>query len=246
MTKLKRDIANKGNYGIDAPNVVINLSLIGIILLIVTIFIFRFNGIVWTALFILLLLGGTVCLLEAIMMIWSSKKGKGYVVKKMIEQLNIKENDLVLDVGCGRGFVLHSLAKQLSNGKVIGIDVWNTKDQSGNNPNVTLQNAEKEGIQERVEIINADARDLPFEANTFDVIASSLAIHNISNKNERQKAIEEMVRVLKVNGHVAILDFQYIEEYSHMFKKAGLKDIMISKLYFSMFPPVRIVTGIKK
>ncbi|MBO0962777.1 class I SAM-dependent methyltransferase [Neobacillus sp. MM2021_6] len=246
MTKFKQDMANKGNYGIDAPNVVINLLLIGIILLIVTIFIFRFSGIVWTVLFILLLLGGTVCLLEAIMMVWSSKKGKGYVVKRMIEKLNIKENDLVLDVGCGRGFVLHSLAKQLSNGKVIGIDVWNTKDQSGNNPNVTLQNAEKEGIQERVEIINADARDLPFEANTFDVIASSLAIHNISNKNGRQKAIEEMVRVLKANGHVAILDFQYVEEYSHMFKNAGLKDIMISRLHFSMFPPVRIVTGIKK
>ncbi|MGE8203448.1 class I SAM-dependent methyltransferase [Heyndrickxia sp. NPDC080065] len=246
MTNYKKEIANKGNYGIDAPIVIRNLLLIGILLIIAAFFILQINGIVWFTLSILLLLGGIVCLGETILMVWSSKKGKGYVVRELIERLNIKENDTVLDVGCGRGFVLHSIAKQLSSGKAIGIDIWNTNDQSGNHLKVTLQNAEIEGVKNRVKIINADARILPFKENTFDAIASSLTIHNISSKSERQKAIDEMYRVLKTNGRVAILDFQYVEEYSQMLIKSGLKDVKISKLYFSMFPPVRIVTGIKK
>ncbi len=246
VSKFTYELANKGNYGIDAPPVVRNLSLIGILLIIAAGIVFSINGIVWRILSILFLLGGIVCFAEVIMMVWSSKKGKRHVVKKLMEQLRVKESDTVLDVGCGRGFVLHSLAKQLSSGKAIGIDIWNTSDQSGNSPEITLQNAETEGVKDRVDVIDADARALPFEPNTFDAIASSLAIHNIADRKERQKAINEIVRVLKTNGRVAILDFQYVAEYAQMLEKAGLTDVKISKMYFAMFPPVRIVSGIKK
>lgn len=245
MTKSQIEIANKGNYGIDAPNVIRNFLLIGTVLVIVAVLILLFVSDI-AGLAIAMLISAIICFAEAILMIWSSKKGKEFVVKDLISKLHLSANDTVLDVGCGRGFVLNSLAKQLPQGKAVGVDIWSTTDQSGNSPEVTLQNAEIEGVKDRVEIINADARNLPFEANTFDAIASSLAIHNIYNKGERQKAIEEIVRVLKTGGRVAILDFEHVGEYAQVLRNSGLKDVTVSRLYFAMFPPVRIVTGIKE
>lgn len=242
----KVDIAKRANYGIDAPIVIRNLSFIGIVLMIFTIISFLLHGLIWVILGTLFALGSIVCLAEALFMVWSSKKGKAKIVGAMIKNLHLKETDIVLDVGCGRGFVLNSIAKQLSSGKVIGIDIWNTKDQSGNHPQAALKNAETEGVLDRVEIINADARQLPFDENTFDVIVSSLAIHNIAVREGRKKAIDEIFRVLKTGGRVALLDFQYIEEYAQLLVEAGFMDITISKRYYSMFPPVRIVTGVKR
>lgn len=246
MATLKGEIAGKGAYGIDAPKVIRNLLTIGIILAAVGVVVLRFGGIIGMIAAILLLLGGIVCLAEGVLMIWSSKKGKAYVVKALIGKLNVQETDRVLDVGCGRGFLLHSLAKQVPHGKATGIDIWNAEDQSGNHPTVTLRNAEAEGVTERVEILQADARQLPFEDGTFDIVASSLAIHNISHPAERQKAIAEIVRVLKPEGKVALLDFQHTGEYAQVMIQSGLEQVQISKWHFAMFPPVRIVTGVKK
>uniref|UniRef100_UPI0034D977AF hypothetical protein n=1 Tax=Paenibacillus terrae TaxID=159743 RepID=UPI0034D977AF len=71
-------------------------------------------------------------------------------------------------------------------------------------------------------------------------------MHNIQESEERRKAIEEMVRVLKRGGQAAILDFQHTREYARYMADSGLQDVRISALYVQMFPPVRIVTGIKK
>src|SRR5699024_7150603 len=85
----------------------------------------------------------------------------------------------VLEVGCGRGLVLNAAAQRLTTGKAVGIDLWNERDQSGNHPDATRKNAAIEGVAEKVEIITGDARHIPFANNTFDVVVSSLAIHNI-------------------------------------------------------------------
>lgn len=85
----------------------------------------------------------------------------------------------MLDVGCGRGLVLNAAAQRLTTGKAVGIDLWNERDQSGNHPDATRKNAAIEGVAEKVEIITGDARHIPFANNTFDVVVSSLAIHNI-------------------------------------------------------------------
>jgi ubiquinone/menaquinone biosynthesis C-methylase UbiE len=80
------------------------------------------------------------------------------------------------------------------------VDIWQSKDQSGNHPEATYKNARLEGVADRVEVKNGDARQLPFEDGTFDVVVSSLVLHNIHDTTERKKAIQEIVRVLKGGG----------------------------------------------
>lgn len=69
----------------------------------------------------------------------------------------------------------------MSTGKAVGIDLWNVDHLSGNNAFDVLQNAVVEGVQDKIEVLNADVRSLPFSNKSFDVIVSNECIHNISD-----------------------------------------------------------------
>ena len=57
-----------------------------------------------------------------------------------------------------RGAVLVAVARRLTTGRVTGIDLWSTHDQSGNARDVTLRNAPLEGVADRVTIQTGDMR----------------------------------------------------------------------------------------
>jgi arsenite methyltransferase len=128
---------------------------------------------------------------------------------------------------------------------VIGLDVWRKQDQAGNDPAATMANAQAEGIAERVELRDGDARRLPFDDQTFDVIVSSMALHNIAGTAGRAAAIGEIARVLKPGGRVAILDFRNTAQYAAALAAARLGEVHRSQRRFGMYPPVRVVTATK-
>jgi ubiquinone/menaquinone biosynthesis C-methylase UbiE len=108
-----------------------------------------------------------------------------------------------------------------------------------------VANARAEGVADHVEVKTGDMRELPFEDQTIDVVVSSLAIHNIPTQEGRAQAVREIVRVLKPNGQVALLDFQCTDEYVQTLRELGWDEAKLSGLLFQMFPPVRVVTGKK-
>ncbi|MFC0438908.1 class I SAM-dependent methyltransferase [Kutzneria buriramensis] len=57
----------------------------------------------------------------------------------------------------------------------------------GNAAEVTVRNAELEGVADRIELTTGDLRALPFEADDFDLVVSSLAIHNIKSPTQRER-----------------------------------------------------------
>jgi arsenite methyltransferase len=67
-----------------------------------------------------------------------------------------------------------------------------------------------------------DARKLPFDDASFDIVLSSNALHNIYNAGERQTAVREVARVLKPGGHVLILDIRHTNQYAAILREAGL------------------------
>ena len=83
--------------------------------------------------------------------------------------------------GPGRGLLALGAAKRLTTGTAVGIDVWSPKDLTGNTADAFLANAEAEGVAERVEVRNADARSMPFPDASFDVILSNVCLHNIAD-----------------------------------------------------------------
>jgi arsenite methyltransferase len=92
---------------------------------------------------------------------------------------------------------------------------------------------------------NAQASLLPFDEQTFDVVVSSMALHNIPGAAGRTAAIDELARVLKPGGRVAILDYRDTGRYAAALAAAGLGDVQRSRRRFGMYPPVRVVTATK-
>jgi ubiquinone/menaquinone biosynthesis C-methylase UbiE len=178
-------------------------------------------------------------------MVWSSKVGKKREIQKLLDAYPWRGDETVLDVGPGRGLLLISAAKRLTTGKAIGVDIWQSEDQSDNRPNNTWRNARAEGVAKRIELKDGDARKLPFENSSFDVVVCSLTLHNIYNPDERAKAVHEIDRVLKPGGHALILDFQHTGQYEQVLRDAGWRDIRRTGPHLGMFPPVRWVTGTK-
>jgi len=111
--------------------------------------------------------------LQGLIMIWGSKVGKQRLRDKMINSVSWR-GDEVLDVGCGHGLMLIGAAKRLTTGHALGIDIWQQEDQASNSSRATHENAPREGVADRVELRDSDARQLPFLDESFDVVLSRL------------------------------------------------------------------------
>lgn len=240
----------KADYGIDAPQAVRNAALAGAAALVVGIGLSVMRSPSQPMLVnvgrILGFFIGVILLPLAGAQILFSKVGKYRERERLLDSIPWRGDEIVLDVGCGRGLLLVGAAKRLRTGRAVGVDIWQSKDQSGNYPEATYENARIEGVADRVEVKSGDARQLPFEDSTFDVVVSSLVFHNIHDASEREKAIQEIVRVLKGGGHVAILDVWYTNKYEQELRKSGMQEVSRSGLHFSMgVVPMRLVSGSK-
>lgn len=239
----------KPDYGLDAPKLVRRFAVRGALFI-------AFAGILYysnrttspgaaAAIAAMLLAVGVTFLMIAVIMVWSSRVTKPKVIDRILDSIPWRGDESVLDVGCGRGLFLISAAKRLKSGKATGVDIWRSEDLSGNSADATMNNAKAEGLANRIKIENTDARKLPFGANSFDVVVSSLAIHNIDGSTERAKALREIARVLKPGGYLAIFDIFYTGEYAKLLGQLGFSDVQLSPLTFLWCVPTRSLTARK-
>lgn len=153
-------------------------------------------------------------------------RGKFIVWADILDELKLRGDERILDMGCGRGAVLLMAAQHLTTGRAVGVDLWRSVDQSGNSAEATRRNAVAEGVADRVELHDGDMTALPFENNSFDLVLSSLAIHNISGRAGRAKAVSEAVRVLRAGGRLLIADVRSTRAYQAELARLGMNDIV--------------------
>ena len=236
----------KPNCGIDAPGVIRNLLLIGLLLLLCSIFLpadlfSPFSNILKSIIFfpaIFLMLAGILMLVYA-------KSGKFKHRDRMLNLYEWKGNENVLDVGTGLGLLMIGAAKRLTTGKSIGIDIWNREDLSNNTFQQTKQNTINENVADRTEILSQNILQTNFKDNCFDVVLSNLCLHNIYDKSERETACKEIFRILKVDGVAIISDFKHSGEYRKVFKELGMSVEKTGTYYLDTFPPLTIIRARK-
>ncbi len=176
------------------------------------------------------LLSSLPLLLTAAVYLHATRRGKFQIWAEVLANLHLRGDEHALDMGCGRGAVMAMLAKLLPRGHVVGLDLWRTEDQSGNNPEVTRRNLSAEGVGERCELKTGDMLAMPFEDNTFDLVVSSLAIHNIDERDlhnhaRRLQAVSEAARVLKPGGSLLITDLLWTRRYAQHLRQLGMDNV---------------------
>jgi arsenite methyltransferase len=178
-------------------------------------------------------------------MLWSSKTGKLKMRDQLLDALELKGDEKLLDAGCGRGLMLIGAAKRLKSGKATGIDIWNSLDLSGNSADAAKQNAKIEGVSDKVRIEDGDIRHMVYPQGNFDVALSSLVIHNLPDSSERNQAVRELWRVLKPGGKLLIYDIFHTGEYARLLEEAGATDVKVSGTSFLWCVPSRSVIAKK-
>ena len=152
----------------------------------------------------LLLTGGFMTHLYRTFSYDGKKQFARRIIDKVSDYVKLPEGGVGLDVGCGSAALTIACAKKNPLSKMVGLDRWGKEYASFNRP-LCEQNAEIEGVSDRVSFVQGDACHLDFPDETFDAITSNYCYHNIPSR-DRQAIILESLRVLKKGGTFAIHD----------------------------------------
>jgi arsenite methyltransferase len=214
-------------FGVDTPRVPAALGAVALLLTIVGCVLMITLGFVAGLVTLIFALFSGLC---ALSYLYTTLHGKFVWWADLLEDARLTGREHAVDLGCGRGAVLISLAKRLTIGRVSGIDLWNRQGQSGNDIEATKRNARVCGVEDRVELNTGNITTLPYHDGQFDLVVSSLAIHNIKLREDRRRAIIEAVRVLEPGGKIIIADISHTEEYADWLSEAGMESVTLQDL----------------
>src|ERR1700732_837604 len=122
----RRYDGKRADYGIDAPPVLLTLLALGGTGLVAAaiLHVAGFSHPFGIPLRLIALVFAANCLINANGMFWSSKVGKLRARERLLETIPWRGDEVVLDVGCGRGLMLIGAAHRLTSGKAVGVDIW--------------------------------------------------------------------------------------------------------------------------
>ena len=109
----------------------------------------------------------------------------------------------VLDIATGTADLAIITAKY-TNAEIIGLDI------SDQMLKVGKEKITKNKLDSRIKLINGDAENLSFNNETFDAITVGFGVRNFENL---EKGLNEIYRVIKEGGYVAILEPSYPEKF---------------------------------
>ncbi len=124
------------------------------------------------------------------------RRWAGYVrksVRATLGRLPLAGSERLLDIGCGTGTLLHSLARRYPGLRLVGVDLCG--------PMVQAARRKTAGA---VHYVIADAGRLPFAAGRFDVVVTSSAFHYWRDPG---RCVAEMRRVLRPGGRLVVTDW---------------------------------------
>ena len=125
------------------------------------------------------------------------------VIPTLQEHFGLTAESSVLDVGCGKGFMMHDMAELVPGIIVKGVDI----------SDYAIENA-IEDMKPHVRVANA--KNLPFEDNSFDVVISINTVHNLG-RDECAVVLREIERVSKGKSFVTVDAYRSEEEKEIMY-----------------------------
>lgn len=128
---------------------------------------------------------------------------EGTLEKKLrergLEFLDVQEGETVLEIGFGSGYSLVEIARSAGEtGRVYGIDVTPEMVKSAR------KRLEQEGLAERVELYEGDAREMPYEDNQFDAVYIAATLE-LFDTPDIPRVLTEIKRVLKPGGRLGVI-----------------------------------------
>lgn len=148
------------------------------------------------------------------------------VIPAFKDYYKLTPKSAILDVGCGKGFMLYDFTQLIPGITVAGVDI----------SEYAISNA-KEDVKPYLRV--ADAKELPFEDKSFDLVISVTTIHNLDRDGCR-RALREIERVSRNGKFITVdayrneeekrrmdmwnltaLTYMHVDEWKRFFEEAG-------------------------
>lgn len=121
---------------------------------------------------------------------------------KFFQELDLKKGAIFLDVACGRGAYSLAVADIIGqNGRVYAVDLWQEGILS------LRKEAASKGIQNVATFVSDVAQNIPVENDCVDVCLMATVLHDLVADKVEQQVLQEIVRVMKSEGTLAIVEF---------------------------------------
>ena len=124
------------------------------------------------------------------------------IAQAMIEHYKLSKNPKILDIGCGKGYLLYDFMKLIPAADVYGIDI----------SEYAINNSQEE-IRNKLKVGNATS--LPWADNYFDLVISINTLHCL-HAYDLEKALKEMERVGKKNKYLCVESYRNEEEKANL------------------------------
>ena len=116
------------------------------------------------------------------------------IAEEMIKHYNLNNNSKILDIGCGKGFLIYEFTKLLPGCEVYGLDI-------------SSYALKKSKIEIRDKISLGTASKLPYENNSFDLVISLNTLHNLYCF-DLINSLKEIERVAKKNKYICVESYR--------------------------------------
>ena len=124
------------------------------------------------------------------------------VARAIAEHYPLPTNPKILDIGCGKGYLLYDFLKVIPNAEIYGIDI----------SHYAIINSKAE-IRNRLQVGNAT--NLPWPDNTFDLVVSITTLHNL-HAYDLDLALREMERVGKQHKYLCVESYRTEQEKANL------------------------------
>jgi protein-L-isoaspartate(D-aspartate) O-methyltransferase len=124
------------------------------------------------------------------------------VAEAIARHYELQPGDRILDVGCGKAFLLYEFTQVVPGVEVAGIDT----------SEYAIEHAKAE-VRPWVQVANAI--DLPFEPDSFDLVYSLNTVHNL-HCHDLESALHEIVRVGREHRYIVVESYRNEEEKANL------------------------------
>jgi len=124
------------------------------------------------------------------------------VARAMVEHYDLPPKPKILDIGCGKAFLLYDFLKVIPDAEIYGIDI---------SP-YAIANSKKE-IQDRLRV--GSSTDLPWPDDYFDLVISITTLHNL-HTYDLEPSLREMERVGKENKYLCVESYRNEQEKANL------------------------------
>lgn len=249
---LRSSVGRRGNYGVDTPMVPAVQAFLALVMLQLG---FRQVTTFEDAQGWWLLGAGTILLGIALTYLHASRRGKFIAWSRMLGEFDLRGDEHILDLGCGRGAVTTLAAARVPRGRVLGIDAWREhnrlmSNRQGTELQIARRNAQLDGVTDRVDYQQGDIAELPFDGNRYDLVVSGLGVSALAGADRRQAAVDEALRVTKPGGRLALADIRHTRAYADRLTELGCEDVETRSMgwevwYGGPWTPTVLVTARK-